>query len=152
MELHERRESRTKHRRVINKDVGIRVRTLRNNIGLTREKMAEVLDISPTLVSHIELGRRSVSISNAIKLCNLFNTSLDYLFCGITQAPMHISEKDSGNLAALAATVLNETEQTHLIQLVTEYASVTRTKNEVEIIMDTLRKQVTGFNRIKVSK
>lgn len=53
---------------------------LRKNKHITQEKLAELLDISRSKVSSWETNRREMSITEAIKLAQIYEVSLDYLF------------------------------------------------------------------------
>jgi len=66
------------------KAVADRIKILRLSSGFTQQGMAEKLNISERLLAYIESGDRTLSITNAEKICQLFSVSLDYLYLGIT--------------------------------------------------------------------
>lgn len=53
---------------------------LRKDKHMTQEKLAEKLDISRAKVSSWETNRREMSITEAIKLAEIYDVSLDNLF------------------------------------------------------------------------
>ncbi len=60
-------------------DFGSRVRTIREQAGLTREQLAEMIERSPTFVADVERGSVGVSIQTLIKICEVLNISSDRL-------------------------------------------------------------------------
>lgn len=50
------------------KQVGARIRTLRNETGLSQEDFAKKVDLDRTYISDIERGERNVSILNLYKI------------------------------------------------------------------------------------
>ncbi|WP_160688236.1 helix-turn-helix transcriptional regulator [Clostridium sp. C2-6-12] len=70
------------NKRVDFKDVGDRVRTEREKLQISREKFAEILNLSPFFVGQIERGERKMSISTLISVSECLHVSLDYLIFG----------------------------------------------------------------------
>lgn len=64
------------------KQSGERVRQLRIQNGYTQEKLAGVLNIDRSLLSHIEAGKRGCSVDLLIQLSDFFDISLDLLVLG----------------------------------------------------------------------
>ena len=62
--------------------VGERVWRCRTELGLSREKLAERLDISPQYVSDIEQGKKCMSMAIFVQLSQVLEVSLDYLAHG----------------------------------------------------------------------
>lgn len=62
--------------------IGNRVRLKREEQKLSREKLAECIEISPQFLAQIELGRRGMSSVTLFKLCNVLSTSADYIVLG----------------------------------------------------------------------
>ena len=44
------------------KEMGKRVRSRRESLGLSREKLSEYLDVSPQFIADIEYGNKGISI------------------------------------------------------------------------------------------
>lgn len=61
-----------------------KLKELRKSKRITQEQLAEKLDISRSKVSSWETNRRDMSITEAIKLANIYEVSLDNL-CEINQ-------------------------------------------------------------------
>ncbi len=57
-----------------------KLKELRKSKKITQEQLAEKLDISRSKVSSWETNRREMSITEAIKLANIYEVSLDNLF------------------------------------------------------------------------
>ena len=64
------------------KQSGERIRQFRVQSGYTQEKLAGVLNIDRSLLSHIEAGKRGCSIDLLIQLADFFGVSLDLLVLG----------------------------------------------------------------------
>jgi len=64
------------------REVGERIRTEREKIQISREKFAEILDLSPFFVGQIERGERKMSISTLINVSDCLRISIDYLIFG----------------------------------------------------------------------
>ncbi len=58
---------------------GKRIKTLRRNKDMTQEQLAEMLSVSPQAVSRWETDSAMPDISLIPAICNLFDTSADYL-------------------------------------------------------------------------
>lgn len=64
------------------KESGARIRRLRIQTGYTQEKLAGVLNIDRSLLSHIEAGKRGCSVDLLIQFSDFFGVSLDLLVLG----------------------------------------------------------------------
>ena len=59
-----------------------RIRKAREDAGYTREKFAELLDVSVSYMAEVERGRTGVSLKTFKAICNLLGLSADYLIFG----------------------------------------------------------------------
>lgn len=59
-----------------------RIRQARENMGYTREKFAEKLDVSVSYLAELERGRTGISVKMLIKVCNVLGLSADYVLFG----------------------------------------------------------------------
>lgn len=59
--------------------IGNRIRIERENFGMTREKLSEILNLSPYFLGQIERGERKMSINTLINISECLHISLDYL-------------------------------------------------------------------------
>ena len=52
------------------------------DMGYTREKFAEKLDVSVSYLAELERGRTGISVKMLIKVCNVLGLSSDYVLFG----------------------------------------------------------------------
>lgn len=83
-----------------NLEVGNRIRSIRENMHLNRDKFSEMLDISEVFLGQIERGERSVSIKTLNKLVKTTGLSSDYILFG-NSSENEISKKVENLLNAL---------------------------------------------------
>ena len=69
-----------------------RIRKARENMGYTREKFAEKLDVSVSYLAELERGRTGISVKMLIRVCNILGLSADYVLFG--------TERDTDSLRA----------------------------------------------------
>lgn len=62
--------------------LGERVKTARQTLGWTQDKLAQEAGISKSFLSEIENDKANVSGENLMRLANSLDTSLDYLMKG----------------------------------------------------------------------
>lgn len=67
------------------KQLGARIRQLRNNIGLSQEKFALSIEMDRTYFSTVEKGKRNISLHNIEKIAMGLNVSLSELFKDIEE-------------------------------------------------------------------
>ena len=60
----------------------MRIRQARENLGYTREKFAEKLDVSVSYLAELERGSTGISVKMLIKVCNVLGLSADYSLFG----------------------------------------------------------------------
>lgn len=60
----------------------MRIRKARENLGYTREKFAEKLDVSVSYLAELERGRTGISVKMLMKVCNVLGLSADYILFG----------------------------------------------------------------------
>lgn len=56
-----------------------RLKELRQENNYSQKEIAELMGIAQVTYSHYELGRRSISIQNLVKIAKIYNVSVDYL-------------------------------------------------------------------------
>ena len=76
------------------KSIGRRIKLIRQRNNLSQEQLAELTDLTPAHVSHIETANTRTSLSSLLKIANAFNTSLDDLVYENMAHNKHISAKD----------------------------------------------------------
>ena len=60
----------------------MRIRKAREDAGYTREKFAELLDVSVSYMAEVERGRTGISVKMLIKICDVLGLSADYVLFG----------------------------------------------------------------------
>ena len=60
----------------------MRIRKAREDLGYTREKFAEKLDVSVSYLAELERGRTGISVRMLVKVCNVLGLSADYVLFG----------------------------------------------------------------------
>lgn len=76
----------------IDKKLGENIKILREQHGITQQKLADLLSLSRPTVSQIEIGERKLSADELIKLADIFNISVEYLL-GLKREPKIIIKK-----------------------------------------------------------
>jgi len=64
------------------KEVGSRIRVRRDQIGLSREDLAQLTNISVRQLADIELGHTSMSVKSLVRLIEVLELSSDYILFG----------------------------------------------------------------------
>ena len=80
-----------------NRDIGLRIRQLREALGKTREQISEAAGISAQFLFYIETGRKSMSAKTIVNLAKALGVSTDYLLLG---------NKSSASTASVAMPVI----------------------------------------------
>lgn len=62
--------------------VGRRIRTMREARGMSRETLAEIVDISPQFIADIEYGNKGMSIRTLFFLKQALGVTSDYILAG----------------------------------------------------------------------
>ena len=66
-----------------NKAVGRRLRLRRDALGITRDKLAEAIDVTPKFVQDIECGNKGMSTETLARLSEVLGLTTDYILKGI---------------------------------------------------------------------
>ena len=92
--------------------IGIRIRRLRKEQGLTQQALAELSHQEPSNISHIERGATKLSLPTIVNIANALGVSVDDLLCD--------SLKKSGNsFDRIANNILEDCTHREL-QIITE--------------------------------
>lgn len=65
-----------------NIEIGGRIRTARDDAGLTRDAVAEYVGVSPRFIADLECGRAGASVSTLRKLCEAIGVSANFILWG----------------------------------------------------------------------
>ncbi len=68
---------RTKDKKEINITVGQNIRFYREKAGLNREKLSELIGVSPRFLADCELGFVGISLTTLKKICEVLGVSAD---------------------------------------------------------------------------
>ena len=72
--------------------VGIRIKNARLAKGLTQESLAELANISPQHISHVENGGTKLSLPCLVAICNALDTTADRLLMdSVPKSETHLS-------------------------------------------------------------
>ena len=63
------------------KELGLRIRALRNEAGLTQEELAEKADISPVYLGEVERGQKVMGVDKFINIVKALGVSADKVLC-----------------------------------------------------------------------
>lgn len=65
------------------KQLGERIKELRNKEGLSQEKFALKIEMDRTYFASVEMGKRNISLNNIAKIAEGLNITISELFEGI---------------------------------------------------------------------
>jgi transcriptional regulator with XRE-family HTH domain len=71
--------------------IGGRIKALRKAKGWTQEALSEKMNVAQSLVAKVEGGARNLTVDEAIRLAELFETSTDYILRGIKPDFVNVS-------------------------------------------------------------
>lgn len=77
----------------LNLPLGQKIRDLRAEQGITRERLAEQAGVSARFLADVEAGKVGLSLPTLVNLCRALGTSADYLL-GLTGEPSPWEELD----------------------------------------------------------
>lgn len=61
------------------KSIGKQIRALKTQAGYSQEALAEAADLSPSYLSHIERGRKKVSLESLVRIADALGVTTDRL-------------------------------------------------------------------------
>lgn len=74
-------------------EVGKRIKQIREDMGMTKEKFAKLLGISGQYLGVVEHGKSYLSIEKLKILCDLTNLSADYILFGKDEQLINNTQK-----------------------------------------------------------
>lgn len=96
--------------------IGLRIQTRRKQLGLTQEKLADMMNVSIQMVSNLERGNKAIRIDNLIRLSEILNVSTDYILTG-----KHTAD-DQLTLTSKMEQLTDRDRK--LVELIVEYCSI----------------------------
>ena len=82
------------------KAIGKRIKIARIKADLTQERLAEMIELSPTHMSNIETGTTRVSLTTIVSLANALSVTVDDLLCDNVIKAKAQFEKDIASILA----------------------------------------------------
>lgn len=79
-------------------DIGKRIRSKRKELGMSQEKLSEMVEISVTHMSHIETGNTKLSLPVLVKVANALKVGADELLCDTLVSSKQIYNNEIANL------------------------------------------------------
>lgn len=64
--------------------IGIRLRDIRMNRGISQKELAKILEVNPSYVANMECGHTAISISVLQKLCTILDIKAHQLLCDVS--------------------------------------------------------------------
>lgn len=84
---------RNKEKKEINITVGENLRFYREESGYSRERLAELVGVTPRFLADAEVGVVGISLTNLRKICDILGISSDRLLWRQTPQPPPIAER-----------------------------------------------------------
>ena len=66
--------------------IGMRIQECRQEMGFTQAELAEKANLSTSYISHVECGKKMVSIKSLVAIVNALNVTVDGMLYGIQKA------------------------------------------------------------------
>ncbi len=63
-------------------EIGGRIKAQRKNLGISQEKLAEMVNVSPHYIYEIERGTKSMSLETFVTLSQALNLTADFILFG----------------------------------------------------------------------
>lgn len=104
--------------------LGERIKKQRLLLGYSREKLAEMAEITPRFCYDLELGLKNMSVNTLLKISSALHISVDYL--------LHGSNQKSDQYSALFSLIETcpSKDLGHLEQIVSHYIQAVCNKKE----------------------
>ena len=64
------------------KAIGLKIKERRQQLGITQQHIANVLEVNLSHISNIECGRTNPSLTALVKIANILECSVDYFISG----------------------------------------------------------------------
>lgn len=109
-----------------NIEVGERIRSIREDLSMSRETFSEMIDVSDVFLGQIERGERSLSIKTLCRIVSFTGASTDYILFG---------NLDSNNTINKINRILNKSSDNmilYIYKIITASFSFFKTHEEKE--------------------
>ena len=108
--------------------IGVRIRRLRKERGLTQQTLAEMSGQEPSNISHIERGATKLSLPTLVSVANALEVTVDQILCDSLPASRSVFETEAAHILS---------DCSHL---------------ELKIITETIRTLKENLRRMKLSE
>ena len=108
--------------------IGVRIRRLRKERGLTQQTLAEMSGQEPSNISHIERGATKLSLPTLVSVANALEVTVDQILCDSLPASRSVFETEAAHILS---------DCSHL---------------ELKIITETIRTLKENLRRLKLSE
>lgn len=78
--------------------IGVRIRRLRKERGLTQQTLAEMSGQEPSNISHIERGATKLSLPTLVSVANALEVTVDQLLCDSLPASRSVFETEAAHM------------------------------------------------------
>ena len=97
--------------------IGRNLQQIRKSYGYTQERLAEEIEYSARYISDVEQDRAKPSYENLVKICNIFNVSLDDIFSEYLDTKVD----DKVNYSLAGFDILDEEDKETIEHLITYF-------------------------------
>lgn len=104
-------------------EMGERIKKQRLLNGYSREKLAEMADITPRFCYDLELGLKNMSVNTLCKLSEALHVSVDYILFGSSNSPEEI-DPIAGMISLCPAN-----KRSYLEQIISHYIQAVQSEN-----------------------
>lgn len=85
--------------------IGMRIQSLRRQVGMNGAELGAILDISTNQVSRIDTGKARCKLEHIFMLCQIFECTSDYLLFGKKEEKHNYSAEQEELIEKLYATL-----------------------------------------------
>ena len=78
--------------------IGVRIRRLRKEQGLTQQTLAEMSGQEPSNISHIERGATKLSLPTLVSVANALEVTVDQILCDSLPASRSVFETEAAHI------------------------------------------------------
>jgi len=115
--------------KIINLFMGHKIRIRREELGLSREELAERVGTSPEYLRSVERGSRGLGRTRIMDYVKALKASYDYLFCNLSNQPMNaITDPKIIKMNEIMST-LPEDAKDHALEYLKSFAKLYTNKN-----------------------
>ena len=116
---------------LLDREVGKRVKALREECGITRTELAKKLGLTLSHMGLIERGQRGLTLPKCLMLRDIFCVSLEYLIAGSGETV------EAGSFISKSET-LSSRERQKISRFITEYSHIPPEKRNDDIVFDSV--------------